>query len=225
MSDSLPPVAAPPPPEDGPPRRVFTGDRLIVATHNPGKLTEIRALLVDRVPTCLSAGEMGLPEPDETGTTFIDNARLKALSAATLGGHPALADDSGFSLAALDGQPGIYSARWAGADKDFTLAMIKVWEALQASANPRDTRAWFTCALALAWPDGHCEVFEGVITGDAVWPPRGDKGFGYDAMFQPKDSRFTFGEIEPHQKHAVSHRARAFEQLVAACFPPPGLLT
>jgi XTP/dITP diphosphohydrolase len=197
--------------------RKLAGETLVLATHNPGKVREIGELLEPFGMTVVSAGELGLPEPDETGTTFIANAELKALAAATASGKPALADDSGFCVAALDGDPGIYSARWAGPSKDFSLAMAEVHEKMVASGSD-DARAWFTCALTLAWPDGHCESVEGYVHGTAVWPPRGDNGFGYDPMFVPEGDTKTFGEGDAGWKHSVSHRADAFAQLVARCF-------
>ena len=163
----------------------------------------------------VAAGELGLPEPEETGTSFRANAELKALAAATASGLPALADDSGLCVDALDGAPGVYSARWAGEDKDFGVAMERVHRAM-AFGSP-DT-AFFVCALSLAWPDGAVETFEGRVDGRLVWPPRGDRGFGYDPMFVHDGMTETFGEIAPEVKHGLSHRARAFDQLVAACF-------
>jgi XTP/dITP diphosphohydrolase len=163
----------------------------------------------------LAAGDLGLPEPEETGRTFTANAVLKARAAAEAGGHPALADDSGLEVAALEGAPGILSARWAGPDKNFARAMERIAQELGAG---RDRRANFTCALALAWPDGHVECFEGRVFGDIVWPPRGDRGFGYDPIFQPDGHAITFAEMDPDAKHAISHRAEAFRRLVAACF-------
>jgi XTP/dITP diphosphohydrolase len=195
-------------------RRLHPGP-LVLATHNPGKVREIAALLGPFGMNVVAAGDLGLPEPEETGLTFRANAELKAIAAATASGHPALADDSGLSVDALDGAPGIYSARWAGPGKDFDHAMERVHGAM-AEGSP-DT-AYFTCALSLAWPDGAVETFEGRIDGRLVWPPRGANGFGYDAMFVADGMVATFGEIEPDHKHAISHRARAFEQLVAACF-------
>ncbi|MBC7906210.1 MAG: non-canonical purine NTP pyrophosphatase, partial [Rhodospirillaceae bacterium] len=163
----------------------------------------------------VSAGDLGLAEPEETGTTFVANAELKAHAAAQASGLPALADDSGLAVDGLGGDPGIYSARWAGPSKDFQAAMALVNEKL---GNNPDRSGCFICALALAWPDGHCETFEGVVGGELVWPPRGLAGFGYDPMFQPAGHAVTFGEMDPHAKHAISHRADAFHKLVAACF-------
>lgn len=202
------------------PRKLAPGT-LVLATHNPGKVREIDDLLAPFGLDVVSAGDLGLPEPEETGTTFIANAELKALAAARASGKPALADDSGFCVAALDGDPGIYSARWAGPSKDFSVAMALVREKMVESGSD-DDRAWFTCALTLAWPDGHCESVEGYVHGTAVWPPRGDKGFGYDPMFVPDGDTKTFGEGDGDWKHSVSHRADAFAQLVARCFDGAG---
>lgn len=195
--------------------RKFTGSELVIATHNPGKVREIADLLGPYVSSFESAGALGLPEPEETGATFIENAKIKALAAAMASGKPALADDSGLSVKALGGDPGVYSARWAGPEKDFSLAMRKVEEALGDSA---DRSAAFLCALALAWPDGHVEVFEGRVSGCMIYPPRGEKGFGYDPVFVPDGYDVTFAEMEPAEKHRISHRAAAFARLVEACF-------
>jgi len=195
--------------------RRFTGDRLVIASHNPGKVTEIAALVRPFGVAVVSAGDLGLDEPEETGQTFTENAVLKARAAATASGSPALADDSGLVVPALGGDPGIYSARWAGPAKDFAAAMQKVEAAL---AEKDDRRAHFTCALAIAWPDGHAEVFEGEVHGTIVWPPRGDRGFGYDPVFLPDGYDRTFGEMDPDRKHEISHRARAFRRFVDACF-------
>lgn len=199
--------------------RRFEGDRLIVATHNPGKVREIGLLVADLGVDAVSAGELGLPEPDETGDTFIANAALKALAAATAAGLPALADDSGLCVDSLDGDPGIYTARWAGPDKDFRFGMQAVEDALQARGPDAARTCRFVCALALAWPDGHVETFEGRIEGVWTWPPRGDRGFGFDPAFTPVGFAETFGEMDPDAKHAMSHRARAFGRLLEACFP------
>lgn len=201
--------------------RRFAGDTLVIATHNPGKLREIAELLGPYVPHVRSAGELGLPEPEETGDSFRANAEIKARAAAAASGLPALADDSGLAVAALGGRPGIHSARWAGPDRDFRAAMERVWQALPPGADPA---ARFVCALALAWPDGHLEVVEGRVEGRLVWPPRGTRGFGYDPMFLPDGHDITFGEMDPEAKHRISHRADAFRQLVARCFagPPAG---
>ncbi len=196
--------------------RRLTGTELVLATHNAGKVREIRELLAPYHLTVTAAGDLGLPEPDETGTTFIANAELKARAAATASGLPALADDSGLVVDALGGAPGIYSARWAGPAKDFDAAMARVQRELAAGGIGART-AHFTAALALAWPDGHVETFEGYVRGTVVWPPRGTRGFGYDPMFVPKGQAQSFGELDPAFKHAISHRADAFRQLVAAC--------
>lgn len=192
--------------------------KLVIASHNPGKIREIAALLGPYGITPISAGELDLPEPEETGTTFVANAELKALQAADLSGLPALSDDSGLCVDALGGDPGIFSARWAGESKDFGKAMQLVEERIQATGPDASRSAHFVCALALAWPDGHVEWFEGRCDGTLVWPPRGDKGFGYDAMFVMDGMTDSFGEIDPDEKHAISHRADAFRQMVAAVF-------
>ena len=189
---------------------------LVVASHNAGKVREIDDLLKPLGFAPVSAASLDLPEPEETGTSFIANAELKALAAETASGLPALADDSGLAVDALSGAPGIYSARWAGPEKDFGAAMQKVEEALAKIPDAVRT-AHFICALTLAWPDGHCESFEGRVDGSLVWPPRGDLGFGYDPVFLPLGGDLTFAEIAPETKHAMSHRADAFGQLVAAC--------
>lgn len=194
--------------------KLIKGMRLVAATHNPGKAREIEALL-DGNYRIVTAGSLNLPEPDETESTFVGNAMLKARHAAEASGEVALADDSGLSVAALDGAPGIFSARWAGPGKDFALAMKKVEERLE-EVGSTDRRAWFTSALAVAWPDGPCVVVEGRIDGDLVFPPRGDRGFGYDPIFRPEGSELTFGEMDPAEKDALSHRARAFARLKAA---------
>lgn len=190
--------------------------KLVIASHNQGKVREIAELLGPHGIEPVSAGTLGLPEPEETGTTFIANAELKALQAADLSGLPALADDSGLCVEALGGDPGIFSARWAGPDKDFSVGMRRVWDALTAQGPDAGHDAHFICALALAWPDGHVEAFEGRIDGILVWPPRGNNGFGYDPMFQPIGHEITFGEMDPAAKHAMSHRADAFRKLVAS---------
>ena len=194
--------------------KLIKGMRLVAATHNPGKAREIEALL-DGNYRIVTAGSLNLPEPDETESTFVGNAMLKARHAAEASGEVSLADDSGLSVAALDGAPGIFSARWAGPGKDFALAMKKVEERLE-EVGATDRRAWFTSALAVAWPDGPCVVVEGRIDGDLVFPPRGDRGFGYDPIFRPEGSDLTFGEMDPAEKDALSHRARAFARLKAA---------
>jgi len=193
------------------------GSRLVIASHNPGKAREIAELLAPFGVEVISAAVLDLPEPEETATTFIGNAELKARAAATRSGLPALADDSGLVVHALDGAPGIYSARWAGPGKDFSVAMTRVQHELQAK-GAADRRAHFVAALSLCWPDDHCESFEGRVEGTLVWPPRGGKGFGYDPMFVPDGHDVTFGEMEPAAKHAISHRADAFRRLTAACF-------
>ena len=193
----------------------FTEPKLVIASHNPGKVREIDELLAPFGTTVISAGDLGLPEPVEDGATFQANAIIKARAATDASGLPALADDSGLAVAALDGAPGIYSARWAGPNKDFGDAMAKVEKEL---GDETDRSAAFMCALTLAWPDGHVETFEGRVNGVLVWPPRGEKGFGYDPAFQPDGHAITFGEMEPIEKHQMSHRAKAFADLVAACF-------
>jgi len=195
--------------------RMFRDPMLVIASHNPGKVREIGDLLGPFGTRVFSASEMNLPEPIEDGDTFIANAEIKALAAATAAALPALSDDSGLVVPALDGQPGIFSARWAGPGKDFNVAMERVEKELDGHS---DRRAYFACALSLAWPDGHCETFEGRVDGVLVWPPRGGKGFGYDPIFQPDGYDITFGEFEPVAKHQISHRADAFRQLVTACF-------
>jgi XTP/dITP diphosphohydrolase len=205
--------------------RQATG-RLVVATHNEGKLIEMRELLLPYGVEAVSAGELNLPEPEETGMTFAANARIKAQAAADASGLPALADDSGLAVDALDGAPGIYSARWAGEGKDFRHAMEKVEGMLRErdAFTPERRKAHFVSVLCVAWPDGHVEEFEGKVDGILVWPPRGEKGFGYDPMFLPNGFDLTFGEMSRDQKHglpphgqALSHRARAFLRLAEAC--------
>ena len=208
-----------------PNRRRITG-RLVIATHNPGKLAEMRHLLAPYGIDAISAGELGLQEPDETGMTFRDNARIKARAAAAATGLPAFADDSGLAVDALDGAPGIHSARWAGPDKNFNRAMETIEEKLRerGASAPDRRKAHFVSALAVAWPDGHIEDFEAQVDGVLVWPPRGDKGFGYDPMFLPDGHERTFGEMGSVEKHGLpprgqglSHRARAFLKLAEAC--------
>lgn len=194
--------------------RKFDGSSLLIATHNKGKAREISALLSPYVPQFFMASDFDLPEPEETGATFAENAILKAQAAAKATGKISLADDSGLAVNALNGDPGIYSARWGGEAKDFNLAMRKVHEAL--GDNP-DRSASFVCVLALGWPDGHSEVFEGRIHGDIIWPMRGDRGFGYDPIFVAKGHDKTFAEIDTDEKQKISHRARAFELLVQNC--------
>ncbi len=200
-------------------RKLQPGTRLVVASHNPGKIREINDLIRPFGISAVSAGELGISEPEETETTFAGNARLKALHSAKSSGLPALSDDSGLEVEALGGDPGVYSARWAGASKDFTYAMQRVEQQLQENfaLDPDSRRANFTAALCLAWPDGETEVFEGKVFGHLVWPPRGEKGFGYDPMFLADGETLTFGEMESEAKHTMSHRARAFALFVAAC--------
>jgi XTP/dITP diphosphohydrolase len=197
--------------------RRFREPRLVIATHNKGKLAEIDDLLRPFHIDVVGAEDLGLPEPEETGDTFEANASLKAHAAAAASGLPALADDSGLVVPALRGEPGIYSARWAGPRRDFAVAMRAVEDRLHGKS---DRRAHFVAVLALAWPDGHAEVFRGEAHGLLIWPPRGNKGFGYDPMFQPDGGTRTFGEIDPAEKHRISHRAAAFRKLVATCFAP-----
>ncbi len=195
------------------PRRL-EAPRLIVASHNPGKVKEISALLAPFAIDAVSAGALNLPEPEETGDTFIANAELKARAAATAANEPALADDSGLVVPALDGAPGIYSARWAGPGKDFAVAMDRVAHEI---GDRHDADAHFVCALSLCWPDSHCETFEGKVFGRLTFPPRGERGFGYDPIFVPNDHNVTFGEMDPAEKDRISHRADAFRQLTTAC--------
>ncbi len=205
-------------------RRIGSGT-LVIATHNAGKLKEIGALLEPYGVKCISAGSLGLPEPKETGTTFVQNALLKAHAAAEASGLAALADDSGLSVAALDGRPGVYTADWAERQwfegepgRDWYMAMGKVEGMLQAKGaeTPRD--AWFSCVLAIAWPDGESAVYEGRVDGALTWPPRGTLGFGYDPVFVPSGRDVTFAELDPDEKHRISHRADAFAKLVAEQF-------
>lgn len=200
--------------------RRFEGGRLVVASHNAGKVREIGELLAPFSVATVSAGDLGLPTPDETETTFQGNAAIKALAAARAAKLPALSDDSGLSIDALGGDPGVYAADWAETPhgRDFDIAMRKVHERLQVSGVAEPWSARFTCALCLAWPDSHTETFLGHVEGRIVWPPRGAKGFGYDPIFARGGETQTFGEIEPAEKHADSHRAKAFDQLVEACF-------
>jgi XTP/dITP diphosphohydrolase len=200
--------------------------RLVIATHNPGKLAEMRGLLEPFKVDAVSAGDLGIPEPEETGTTFGENARLKAEAASQATQLPAFADDSGLVVEALGGAPGIYSARWAGPERDFRMAMEKVNQGLaaQGAVTPDARQAHFIAALCVAWPDGHVEEFEGRVDGAVIWPPRGDEGFGYDPMFLPDGESLTFGEMKSDEKHrlppagrGLSHRARAFLKLAEAC--------
>jgi XTP/dITP diphosphohydrolase len=201
-------------------RPVTTIEKLVIATHNPGKLREIQELLAPLGIECVSAAELGLPEPEEIGNSFVDNADLKARQAADLSGLPALADDSGLAVDALHGLPGIFSARWAedeAGSRDFGRAMERVWREVEAAGEDAGHDAHFACALSLALPDnGEVQSFEGRVDGTLVWPPRGDKGFGYDPMFVPVGRDQTFGEIDQAEKHRISHRADAFRKLVAA---------
>jgi XTP/dITP diphosphohydrolase len=196
-------------------RKLPPGAKLVLASHNKGKLREIADLLAPRAVSVVSAGDLGLAEPMEDAPDFAGNARIKALLAAHASGLPALSDDSGFCVAALDGAPGVLSARWAGEAKDFSVAMARVWREV---GGADDRRAWFVCVLCLAWPDGHTESFLGRVDGQLVWPPRGTHGFGYDPIFVPAGGMLTFGEIDAAAKHAISHRANAFAQLLASCF-------
>lgn len=200
--------------------RKFADKTLVVATHNNGKLEEIDALLRPFGIAVTSAGALGLAEPAETETTFVGNARIKAHAAAQATGLPALADDSGIMVDALDGAPGVYTADWAETPtgRDFDMAMRKTWEALEQKAAPYPRTAAFCCTLVLAWPDGHDEVFEGRMPGQIVWPGRGSQGHGYDPIFQPEGYATTFGEMDRWEKNQISHRADAFRKLVAGCF-------
>jgi XTP/dITP diphosphohydrolase len=205
-------------------------DGLVIATHNVGKVREIRELLARFAVESQSAGELGVAEPQETGSTFLENARIKAVAAAQESGRPAVADDSGLTVDALGGVPGIHSARWAGPEKDFARAMRRIEDELRArgAVAPKERGAQFVCALCVAWPDGHVEEFQGQVGGTLVWPPRGSAGFGYDPMFVPTGFDRTFGEMTSDEKHGLpprglglSHRARAFLKLAAACFDDP----
>lgn len=193
------------------------GTRLVIASHNEGKVREIADLLSRFGVEAVSAGRFGLAESEETGDSFAENARLKAVAAARASRLPALADDSGLEVAALGGEPGIHSARWGGEKRDFGLAMERVHRELEA-VGAKDWSANFTCALALAASDGRCEVFEGKVFGALTWPPRGTRGFGYDPIFVPEGYEETFGEMEPSLKDSISHRARAFEKLMLAAY-------
>lgn len=205
--------------------RKLGAGKLVIATHNAGKLKEISALLAPYGLECVSAGALGLPEPAETGTTFMENALIKARAAAEKSGLPALADDSGLSVAALDGRPGVYTADWAERQwfegepgRDWYMAMGKVEGMLQARGPETPREAWFSCVLALAWPEGEQAVYEGRADGTLTWPPRGTRGFGYDPVFVPQGHDLTFGELDPEEKHRISHRAYAFAKLVADQF-------
>lgn len=200
--------------------RKFEGDRLLVATHNKGKLEEMTHLLQPFGVTVIGAGEMNLPEPEETEDTFVGNARIKAHAAAKATGLPALSDDSGITIDALDGAPGVYTADWAetGNGRDFMMAMTRAHTELEAKNAPYPRRAQFRCTLVLAWPDGHDEVFEGVMPGQLVWPIRGKDGFGYDPMFQPDGHEQTCAEMDRWEKNKISHRGQAVAKFVEACF-------
>ena len=197
--------------------RQFAEDKLVIATHNAGKMKEIGLLFSGFNFAILSANDLDLPEPDETEDSFIGNAVLKARAATIASGYAALADDSGLAVAGLGGAPGVFSARWAGPNRDFNIAMSAVEQALK-KANSDDMRAEFICALALVWPDGHAVTVEGKIQGVVTFPARGKKGFGYDPIFQPDGHSSSFGEMEPDAKHAISHRANAFSKLIKRCF-------
>jgi len=197
--------------------RQLTESCLVVASHNQGKVREIRDLLAPFALKIASVAELDLPEPEETEKTYRGNAKLKAAAAASASGMPALSDDSGFEVAAINNSPGLYSARWAGPEKDFSMAMEKVHASFLASGS-QDKNCRFVCALSLVWPDGHDETVEGTIDGEMVWPPRGNRGFGYDPMFRPIGHDLTFGECDQDWKHQVSHRANAFDQLLKRCF-------
>jgi XTP/dITP diphosphohydrolase len=203
------------------PARAFSAPRLVLASHNPGKLAELEGLLAPHGVAVVSSRELGLPEPEETGATFAANARLKAHAAVEASGLPALADDSGLEAHGLGGAPGVHSARWAGPERDFAKAMARVRDALALRFGDfarADRRAAFVAVLCLAWPDGHEELAEGRVEGELVDPPRGGGGFGYDPMFAPEGLGRTFGEMAPADKQARSHRARAFRRLLAMCF-------
>ena len=197
--------------------RIFKGGKLVIASHNSGKVHEIKELLAPFNADIISAIDLDLHEPVEDGQTFIANAKIKAQAAALASGLPALADDSGLSVHQLNNEPGIYSARWAGPKKDFNKAMKDIYQKLR---NFDDKSAHFTCALALCWPDCHTEIFEGKVFGHIIWPPRGNKGFGYDPFFIANGMNISFGEMQPEAKHAISHRAQAFKKMVKACFNP-----
>lgn len=206
------------------PRRLGS-ETLVIATHNAGKLKEISALLAPYGIDCVSAGSLGLPEPPETGTSFVENALIKARAAAEAAQMPALADDSGLSVAALDGRPGVYTADWAQRQwfegpegRDWYMAMGKVEGILRGMGEDANRNCWFSCVLAIAWPDGEHAIYEGRVDGTFTWPPRGNKGFGYDPVFIPKGRTETFAEIDPEEKHSMSHRADAFAKLVAEQF-------
>ncbi|SDD46875.1 XTP/dITP diphosphohydrolase [Paracoccus isoporae] len=200
--------------------RKFEGRQLLVATHNAGKLAEMRALLAPYGVEVVGAAEMALPEPEETEDNFVGNARIKARAAVAATGLPALADDSGICVDALDGAPGVYTADWAetGSGRDFGMAMERTWRELEARGAPHPRKAQFRCTLVLAWPDGHEEIFEGVLPGQVVWPPQGVEGHGYDPIFQPDGHDMTLGRMRPQDKNAISHRAVAVRKLLEGCF-------
>ncbi|AUH33247.1 RdgB/HAM1 family non-canonical purine NTP pyrophosphatase [Paracoccus tegillarcae] len=200
--------------------RRFEGQRLLIATHNAGKLDEMRALLAPRGIEVIGAAEAGLSEPVETEDNFVGNARIKARAAVSATGLPALSDDSGISIDALDGAPGVYTADWAetGNGRDFGMAMQRTWDELEAISAPEPRNAQFRCTLVLMWPDGHDEVFEGVLPGRVVWPPRGAEGHGYDPIFMPESHELTLGEMSADQKNTLSHRARAVAKMMAGSF-------
>jgi len=200
--------------------RRFDGDKIIIASHNAGKLIEMAELLKPFGIAVFSADDFNLEEPDETEDSFAGNARIKAHFAAKATGLPAISDDSGITVDALDGAPGVYTADWAETEngRDFPMAMKKVWDLLEAKSAPEPRSAAFNCTLCLAWPDGHDEIFHGQVSGRLVWPMRGDQGFGFDPVFLPKDEMETFGEMDPKRKKIISHRADAFAKLVAGCF-------
>ncbi|WP_226780015.1 RdgB/HAM1 family non-canonical purine NTP pyrophosphatase [Oceaniglobus trochenteri] len=200
--------------------RRFEGDRLLVATHNAGKLDEITSLLAPYGVATVSAGALGLPEPVENGTTFVENARIKAHAGAKATGLVTLSDDSGIEIDALDNAPGVYTADWAETPegRDFVMAMTKTQQMLEAKNAPHPRRARFCCTLVMAWPDGHDEVFAGVMPGQVVWPMRGQQGHGYDPIFQPEGYSITFGEMDQAEKNRISHRADAFAKLIKGCF-------
>ena len=200
--------------------RKFTDRKLLVATHNKGKLDEMRALLAPYGIEVVGAAELNLPEPAETETTFVGNARIKAHAAAKATGLPALSDDSGIEVDALNGAPGVYTADWAetGNGRDFAMAMQRTWDELEAIDAPAPRSAQFRCTLVLMWPDGHDEVFEGVLPGQVVWPPRGAEGHGYDPIFMPDGEEVTLGEMSAERKNSLSHRARAVSKMLEGSF-------
>ena len=200
--------------------RKFTDKKLLIATHNQGKLDEIRALLTPFEVTVVGAAEIGLPEPEETETTFVGNARIKAHAAAKATGLPALSDDSGIEIDALGGAPGVYTADWAETPqgRDFVMAMTRAYDELEAMSAPHPRKARFCCTLVLAWPDGHDEVFPGALPGHVTWPMRGDQGHGYDPVFVPEGNDITLGEMDRWEKNKISHRADAFAKFVTGCF-------